>query len=349
LKFFSDWRNIALIVAVLLIGALLVVLLPGGKSSIASKRVIVRINDRHITEDDIVSKLKKQYGDQLVSTLVGKDLIECYAEQKKVTVSDAEIDQVIDFEKLQMEARGQDLMKQLEAKGITMPEIREQLKPMILQIKLVVPDEKIKAQLAKIVKEPHDPFAYPARYSVRQFLFLNKESAAKALALFRKGGKDNELKATSMAINNDPTKPITMFLGTEQPPDPALRAALKATKVNAYTDILPTPQAASGVMRILQVVTMTPEEQPTMTNRNILIGQYLMQSNQEYQMKARDLEAEALQKVDVQFYSPDEYKQAVERFKRAQKQNPLIQGGSQMAPRLPLATPTPPPASPGPR
>ncbi len=307
----SDWRNIALIVVTAIAAVLLVMKFSGGDP------VIAMVGGKAITEKTLVNELKQQAGDQTLIQMLSEDLYTDYANQKHITVTDADIDQFLNFQRASLEMRGQSLDKMLVEHGQSMADLRKSLKFTILQIKLLVSDEDIKTTLAKY----GDELALPLRYQFRDFTYVSEADAKKAEESFTKPGGLQE--GASTAINaKEAMDAQTVPIRNIQGHSPAAYAALKALKPGDFS----APVGMKDGFHILQLVAIVPEEKATLENRGTVIGQQLLSAErQKYQGKVEALKADALYKVDTQIISPD-YPKAHQMLQDMRLHNPEVGG-----------------------
>jgi parvulin-like peptidyl-prolyl isomerase len=333
----TDWRNIALIgltILTVLLGILLATRSAGGGAA-----TLVRINMDEVTDRDVVEILKQRVGDQVLMELISGALLRNYAEGKGVSATPSEIEQVLNFERFKLEIQGQDLEQVLASQGLTEKDIERQLSQMVLQVKLIVPEEEIKAEIGKLTHTGKFPFTVPPRYRIRELYFTTLADAKQARALAVKA--ETEEKAYQMALNGEEGKTPRLFAPGVSQDDPDKAKALKTLQPGQWSSPVPVPKV-KGAYRLLQLVQYTPVEPPTLANRSILVGQQIIQSDQKYQVKLQQLEAEALTKVDVQFYPAGaSYEKAYKRFKTAQKESVVVPGMEKeddMMPPMPMNT-----------
>jgi parvulin-like peptidyl-prolyl isomerase len=320
-RFVADWRNVALTVAAVIIVFFIVSAFTTDHSTNVGK--VVRVGDRVITDSEVVNELKRQQGDDLVMRLISLNLIESYAAQKNVSASREEIEQVLNFNRFQAMLQNKDFDKSMAEAGVSPDEMRRQVTSLVLMVKLVVPKEKIAATVAKLLKQKPVPLAYPARYTVRQYAYTTEADAKAALALFNKGGKDMEEAANKSINKPKPEDTVTVIPALTEKFEPKLKALLATLKDGQFSEVYKAP---SKIFLIIEMVKSQPEELPTAENRGIMIGQQLMKEDEELALKAKNLEADALRSVDVQFYT-QAYKQAYEKFTKFQDQNKVINPG----------------------
>jgi hypothetical protein len=192
-QFIADWRNIALAIASVVIILLLVA--NAGRSGGEAK--VVRIADKIIYEKDVVNELKRRSGDEVLMKMISDDLIENYAAQQKVTVSDAEIDQIINMQRFSMALEGQNFDKQLSDNGVSLTDVHNELLPSVLSIKLVIPEKAIKAEIARMMAKHDTTFLLPNRFQTHIFFYSSLEEAQKAIKLLQKPGGEKEAALTA--------------------------------------------------------------------------------------------------------------------------------------------------------
>ena len=294
--------------------------------------LVAVVGDRHITEKDVVNELKHQGGDQVLMQMINDELISKYARQKGVAATDAELEQFIKFQQATFEMQGRTIDSWLESRGQTMAEFRKLLQLTILQIKLIVPQDDIKAALAKY----GDKFSLPKRYRIRDFSFSSKEKANKALVTLKK--PDSLQKGAAMATNATTALLVhTISVKDFGTRSAAEAAALKLLKPGGFS----VPIALkTGGCHVLQLVEVVPEEPATLKNRSIVVAQQLVSGErQKYEGKIDELKADALAKIDTQILSGD-YPKASQALQEMRLHNSAVNG----TPSAPQAMFGPPPA-----
>ncbi|MHB9024756.1 MAG: hypothetical protein ACYC7E_11380 [Armatimonadota bacterium] len=340
--YFKDWRNSALVGAGVIIVILFILLVSTGSRE--ANKPLVRVQDKYIRQSDFLGKLKKRGGNKLLNEMLSDTLISTYAASKNVYVEPSEIEQVLKYETINYESVGVSLEEALKKQGMTLDEHKDSIRSMILPIKLVVPPADIETAL----KDPKvaASFTYPPRYRFRILFYQNKESAQKAIALLKK--KDGLQEAANASLRPDSVDKILTYMpGASRIDDKDFVKAITPLAAGQCSapQTLNTPQGP--IIRVIQVVEKIPTEAPTYENRGVLIGQSLMK-DPKYARKARDVEAEAMANVDVQFYpSADEFPQIRDEFLKSRDQNPDLgtPGATPAGPGSPMtpSMPAPPP------
>jgi parvulin-like peptidyl-prolyl isomerase len=316
----SAWHMPALIAAGVVIIVLIWML--AAKSQNAS---LVSINGTPVTEGEFVKALKHRYGDSLLSEMINDRLIRLQATRKQVTLSDSEIEQMIGFQRFNTFLRGSSLEKELEDSGLTMDDLRENMTTQALIIKLVVPEADRKAAFQKMGAR----LSYPPQFKFRQMVFTNKEYAQKALAALNETGEEEAhrlMEATQFALDAEAAKQEQYYMPLPGQNDPDLDKALMTLQPGQVSTLLPLPakmrsKETANFCRLVQLLDVTPGEQATYENRNMVIGMILLQQNdKKYAMAQRDLLAEALSTTDVYFQTPD-YQRARNRFQQTKMEN----------------------------
>jgi len=315
---FSDWRNIALAVAVIVI--ILVLVLSGVASPSGSGKVVATVGNKTITEKDVVDELKRKGGDQVLMQMVNDAVIDSYATSKNIAVADAEIDQFVNFNKahVEMGIKGMPMDKYLESKNMTMADFRKLVRTLIQQVKLIVPDDDIKAAAAdpKITGE----LGLPTRYQFRFFEFSSEAIAKAAVDAMKKpDGLQNGIKQSL----NPTTADELHTLAPEDMKMLPFGGTVMKLKAGEFSAPMASKQSP-GVYDVVQLVAVLPAEKATYENCSIIIGQRLM-SDQKYQGKVADLPSEALAKVDAQIISQD-YAKAHQMLEETKKRNPVVHG-----------------------
>ncbi len=325
-KFFADWRNSALVVALAAIAILLAQIITSAGTVPATR--IVRLSNgatvREITQKDVVEELKRRAGDQLVLSMVSQSLIELYAAKKGVSVSERDVDQVLNFRKTLFEMQGQDLEKSLQEQSVSLDEYRDNIRTEVRKAKLVIPQEELQTEVARLQKSKELPFTLPKRFRVRLMMFLTPESAEQAVAGLN-SGKSTLEEVLLLTANAEAAQKTVMYAPDMGKSDPLIDKAIKGLKPGQCSKpfAIPGSEQARGVV---QLVNAYPVQTPSMESMGIAIATYMLESNYEkYAPKLRELEEAAVTAIDVQFFS-QEYKTAFERFQKFREQNPKIEG-----------------------
>lgn len=99
--------------------------------------VVATVNGQPISRVSLVRELEEQNGKQALTSLITKTLIEQEARKKNVTVSDSEVDTQIKEIETNLEKQGQKLNAALEAQGMSINTLRNQIRLQKLVEKLV--------------------------------------------------------------------------------------------------------------------------------------------------------------------------------------------------------------------
>ncbi len=335
-RLLKDWRNYTLIAA----GIVILVLISSLFAVKSGSRALVYVNQAPVTEGQLLGQMKNRYGDDTLMELVSTRLIEAYALQQKVTVSSDEIDQLIEFQRYFMLAKqGRDLDTEMQAQGMTIEIMRDQARTQALQVKLIVPEDDRRVFFQKAGAT----LSYAPRYKLREFYFASTADAQKAIKLLAKADAGGEAltEVAQLAQFGADSMKVQTYVPQPEMQDSVRDKALSQMKGGQVSQPLPVPpllaqRGAKGWKRIIQLLSVMPGEKATFDNRSIITGMMLMQQEQQkYALAARELEAKALEAVDVQFAS-DEYKRAYDRFQKSRIENPNIpQANPDALPELP--------------
>lgn len=117
----QDWRKRFFIPLVIV---LLAVLAYVGLQQL----VVATVNGVPISRITLLKEMESQIGDQVLDSLVTRQLIIQEAKNNNITVSEEEIDQEIASLKEQFSASGQDFEQLLQLQGMTMERVREEIR-----------------------------------------------------------------------------------------------------------------------------------------------------------------------------------------------------------------------------
>lgn len=90
--------------------------------------VVALVNNRPIFRLSLIRELEKQSGKATLDSMVTKDLVLQEAQKEKVSVTDAEINTAVKDLENNFKAQGQDLNTVLVAQGMTMADVKTQIK-----------------------------------------------------------------------------------------------------------------------------------------------------------------------------------------------------------------------------
>ncbi len=317
---YKDWRNYALAIAAIVI----LVLVSSLFAMKSGSRTLVFINNRvAITEGQVLDELKHNFGNEVYTRLIDDAVTVLYAEQQGLDAMPEEVEQFITWDRFNMLARGESLEDELKAQGMTLDDYRRKMRVSVLRAKLVTTEDDRKADFAQYGKE----LTIPPVYRVKQFIFADPESAQKAYDLLSQpdSGAEKEQEASMMAVNENPLKVQTYMPGGQMnnPLMNTILAGLKPGQVSKPT-ALPAEAENTAARIILKLVDARPGEEATLENRGILISYLLMsRPDGKYAMKIKQVQAEALNNVDINFVS-DDYPHVRESFKSTRLQNPNV-------------------------
>ena len=331
-KFLADWRNPVLVVTIagtILFGSLWF-------SANKLNTAVIRVGDRVFTENDVIHELKVRAGKQVVEQMVTAALLEDYAQQQSVSVNDADVDQLLTFTKNQLLLNGQTIDDLLQSRGMSLPAYREELRAQALQVKLLLDPQTLQAAVETVAKDGKPPFAWPERYRYRILRFAAKDAALEAIDHLQ--SKDGEAEGLSEAMNMAEAKTPKIYIpGMMRQENTKLLSVLKQLSTGQCSP--PIAAAKQGDMQlydVIQVVEALPAVQPTYANSNIVVGQAIIQQDlqaggKKYGLKWQQLQAAALEKIDLQFMSED-YDEVRKSFKETKMDNPQIKGLTTPAP-----------------
>ncbi|MBX4187050.1 MAG: SurA N-terminal domain-containing protein [Candidatus Doudnabacteria bacterium] len=116
-----------------LAAAVIVILAAGAAFYFRNLLVAATVDGHIISRLSVVKRLEKQSGSSVLNSLIDDQLISNAAANKKITISEDEINAKLDKIKSQVEASGSDMDTALKNAGLTAAELRQQI---VLQLKL---------------------------------------------------------------------------------------------------------------------------------------------------------------------------------------------------------------------
>ena len=108
-----------------------------------SKVVVAWVNGRPVWRCSLNKEMESQIGQQVLDSLVTKQLILQAASKQKVKVKKEEIDESLETIRANLDSQGQELEAVLELQGISLNELKEQIKLQKLVDKLVGTESEV--------------------------------------------------------------------------------------------------------------------------------------------------------------------------------------------------------------
>jgi hypothetical protein len=350
-QFLADKRNIVLLVSIILMlvfGWLWLAERPSSPNA-----VVVSVGDQQITQGDVIKEMQATHGNTVVSNMIENILMERYAADHQVTVSDSEVDQLQQFQVNTLDFANLSLDQYLANQGITAEEFRKQLREQALKIKLLVTPEEMKAafptisniELAKNIKV----FSLPPRYFYRRFRFPDLKTAQDAIATLESlsdPAQDTETVA-SVAANAVPPPlgegPVSAKIQKDIPGlgadgNQGLDKLLGSLSPGKCTPPMPI-SVGNGITHygVVELVQVKPATQPDFANEYMVVGQLLLQKGdqQTYGLRERQLESAMIGNTDIVFQS-SQYDVAKKMFDDKKKMAPPTPGATS-GPAQPVA------------
>ena len=147
-----------------------------------SSYLVATVNGKPITKFQLWNVLEKQAGKQVLESLVTETLILQEAENQNLQVSQADIDAEIQKIKDNLKGQGQDLDQLLVAQGMSLDELKKQVKiqkfvELLATKDVVVTDQEVEEYLEKNKDFlPEDATPEEIKVSVRQQLEQQKQN-----------------------------------------------------------------------------------------------------------------------------------------------------------------------------
>lgn len=152
--------------------------------------IVAMVNNHPITRIHLIKELEKQYGKQVIDTLVTRKIIEQSAQKQNITISDQEIDEEIKSLEKRVSDTGQSLAELLAFQGMTQQELRENIRIQKVVEKLAskdvaVTDKEVDDYLAQsqpevdpTTGEAPEPVSAEERAQIKESLTQQKQSEA---------------------------------------------------------------------------------------------------------------------------------------------------------------------------
>jgi len=296
-----------------------------------AKRAIAKVNGDMITEQEFYSKLEDAGGRQVLDRLILEHLIAQKAKEKKVQVTEAELNQALNDVKQRVGAdRWQEFIK---SSGQSEDSIKNDLKQNLLLAKLLITEP----ELEKYYQENKTRFDEPAQAKYRRIILKSKEEADTVRQDIVAGKLDfaqavKEKSEDAMKSQGGEIGPVSEGFG-----DPNVAKLLFTLKLNEVSEPIPSsyPQ---GSYQIIQVVQRTEGKKHTLAEvRTRVMQSMLAMRQQELSKVLNDLRAGA----SITILRP-RYQSLAEQYAKLKEQKPPEIPG--VGPAPPSPTPPRPPA-----
>ena len=335
-KFFADWRNSVLIVTT--IGTLVFgyLLLTGSQ---AFSPTVITVGAKSFTERDVVKELKDRAGFPIVSDMITSELLQQYAASHDITLTDSDVDQLVDLNKRQYEMSGTTLEDALASQGMTLSTFRKTQQLYALETKILLTPDEMKAAVAQAAKAG-PPFAFPKRYLYRAFTFADEGAANAAIALLGDRTEASLNRVLADSANPGESRQVRMFVSGSNPKNEAI---FKGLQPHECSKPMAFAAGENKAYNFIQLVDIEPAVIPTYENSNIAAGFAYWRNNMaKYASRLREIEGQVLDKVDMQFVTVD-YDNVKKFFTDIKVKNPVIPGskapGANQPGQVPAARP----------
>ena len=186
-QFNLGWKDIALIIAVVVI---IIMAIPRNgtfSKGITPNQAMVRIDDYTIYEGDLIRALKRQQGTNTLIGMVNEGLIAKLAYKKDIRVSSEEVDQLLDDERFWASMRGENFDESMDKAGLSTDEVRRQVTQLAMKLKLVVSDDDVRKAIEVAATKMITPVFQPQGYELRQLMFSTATEANNAKKILDEG------------------------------------------------------------------------------------------------------------------------------------------------------------------
>jgi len=291
-----------------------------------AKRAVAKVNGDMITEQEFYSKLEDAGGRQVLDRLILEHLIAQKAKEKKVQVTEAELNQALNDVKQRVGAdRWQEFIK---SSGQSEDSIKNDLKQNLLLAKVLITEP----ELEKYYQENKTRFDEPAQAKYRRIILKSKEEADTVRQDIVAGKLDfaqavKEKSEDAMKSQGGEIGPVSEGFG-----DPSVAKLLFTLALNEVSEPIPSsyPQ---GSYQIIQVVQRTEGKKHALPEvRTRVMQSMLAMRQQELSKLLNDLRAGA----NITILRP-RYQSLAEQYAKLKEQKP---------PEIPSAGPTPPSPTP---
>ena len=166
---------------------------------------IAAVNGQAITRADFDKKLESSpAARQALNQMVQQDLIDQYARDKKVDVTDAEIDKKLDETKARFPAgQFEQILKQ---QGLSEADVRQILKQQLVLEKAVAPQVKVSdADIKAYFDKNHQLFDKPEQVKARHVLVADAKTAQTVLSKLKADPSDANWATVAKQYSTDPS------------------------------------------------------------------------------------------------------------------------------------------------
>lgn len=112
------------------------------------------VNGKPISRLDIIQRLEKQGGKKELDAVISQTLIEQEAQKRKIVISSNDIDKQYNVIKTNNESQGKNLDRLLSAQGMTVGDLKEQIKLQLMLEKMLDKDIKVTDdEVAQFIEE----------------------------------------------------------------------------------------------------------------------------------------------------------------------------------------------------
>ncbi|MEK7383865.1 MAG: peptidyl-prolyl cis-trans isomerase [Elusimicrobiota bacterium] len=193
------------------ISAALIMILAVGAAAAPTDREIVKVNGTPIRQGEVVERLLKRYGPQMVDEMIDETLLRQAAQQKGLKAEEAEVSRRLS--KLQEQFGARELfISQLEQAGSSLSKVRADLAEELLREKLVITARGVKVsdeELKKAFSENKDKLGRPEAVHLRHILVLTQAEGNAIIAKVKAGAdfsalaREKSLAASGKAAGGD--------------------------------------------------------------------------------------------------------------------------------------------------
>lgn len=163
-----------ILLAMILIVALIGV---GCKSTGSASNVVASVNGEPITKDRLYDTMVKQYGPDVLDSLISDKIVELEAKAKNITIADADVDK--ELQQYVEQYGGQAAFEQaLASSGYTMDAIKKNVRMNLTMVKLLEPEITITDdELQKFFNDNKSSFDQPEQVKASHILVDTEEKA----------------------------------------------------------------------------------------------------------------------------------------------------------------------------
>lgn len=265
---------------------------------------VATVDGVKITETELNQRLVQSFGENVLRSMIDRELLRMAAKEKGIEVTEEELAQEIEKAKSQMgqtpEEIEQNFQQFLAANNLSEEEWKREMEMFLLVQKLerhgIDPTDE---ELRQYFQEHKEEFARPATVSLSQIVVSSREDAQQVLSELDSGDASFADLANRYSLSTDARTP-----GGELPPMPIEQIGLpqlKEAAQNVPVGEVSDPIEVNGSWLIIKVRDRTPAREASFeADRDRVLDRYMEEHKHDYE----DILKEQIQKANVNIIDP---------------------------------------------